>query len=405
MIVDLAKLAINNVRRRGVRSWLTMLGIFIGIAAVVSLISLGSGLQKAITGQFASVSPDVLLVQNAETGFGPPGSTAITKLNDHDVKVISAVDGVEEVIKRYIRVVKVTYNKVSQFGYITSIPDNQEQTDIVEQIFSLELAEGRLLRADDKGKIVLGNDYTDSDDFGKAMRVGTRLTIQEKEFEVVGILKKASSFQINSVVFMPEEDLKNILHIGDEIDVLAVKVTDKDLVDEVSQKIEKNLRNDRRLKEGEEDFTVQTPLKSLESVNTILNVINIIVTGIAAISLLVGGIGITNTMYTSVLERTREIGVMKAIGARNRDILTLFVIEAGLLGLVGGLIGALLGLALAYGVSASIGSFLGGIGLTVSPSSTLIVGSISFSLVIGIISGIIPAFQASKLKPVEALRA
>jgi ABC-type lipoprotein release transport system permease subunit len=164
------------------------------------------------------------------------------------------VDGVEEVIKRYIRVVKVTYNKVSQFGYITSIPDNQEQTDIVEQIFSLELAEGRLLRADDKGKIVLGNDYTDSDDFGKAMRVGTRLTIQEKEFEVVGILKKASSFQINSVVFMPEEDLKNILHIGDEIDVLAVKVTDKDLVDEVSQKIEKNLRNDRRLKEGEESL-------------------------------------------------------------------------------------------------------------------------------------------------------
>jgi putative ABC transport system permease protein len=132
-------------------------------------------------------------------------------------------------------------------------------------------------------------------------------------------------------------------------------------------------------------------------------VINLVVGGIAAISLLVGGIGITNTMYTSVLERTREIGIMKAVGARNQDILLLFLIEAGLLGLVGGVIGVGMGFGLAFGVASIISSVLGGLSLSIDFSLSLALGAFVFSMGVGTIAGIIPAIQASRLKTVEAL--
>ena len=164
------------------------------------------------------------------------------------------------------------------------------------------------------------------------------------------------------------------------------------------------MRKDRNQDIGEEDFEVQTPIQSLATVNTILNVINIVVIGIALISLLVGGIGIANTMFTSVLERTKEIGIMKAIGAKNSNILSVFMIEAGVLGLVGGIVGAIIGLGLAFAVSKIANAALGSVILSVTPSMPLIFSSIAFALLIGIASGLFPAYQASKLNPVEALR-
>ena len=149
---------------------------------------------------------------------------------------------------------------------------------------------------------------------------------------------------------------------------------------------------------------MQTPLQAIGTVNTILNIINLIVVGIAVISLLVGGIGIANTMYTSVLERTREIGTMKAVGAKNKDILLIFLIESGLLGLVGGIVGALIGLGLGFIVSGAANSYFGEEIIRVNLSLPLIFGAIIFSFLMGIFAGVVPALQASKLKPVEALR-
>ena len=164
------------------------------------------------------------------------------------------------------------------------------------------------------------------------------------------------------------------------------------------------MRRDRNEDEGEEDFSVQTPIQSLQSVNTIISIINLVVSGIAGISLLIGGIGIANTMFTSVLERTKEIGVMKSIGAQNKDILAIFLIESSLIGLVGGIVGGLIGLALAFGVSGIANSFFGENILQVAFSPSLLFASLGFSFVIGALSGIIPAYQASRLNPVEALR-
>lgn len=404
MIRDYFALVLNNLRRRGVRSWLTMLGIFIGIATVVSLISLGAGLQTAITGQFATLSVDMLTISNAGTGFGPPGSTAIEKLNKNDLELVENVKGVKVAIPRLVRIVSIDFNKAREFKFIGSLPEDNEQRETIYTSLGLDAEFGKLLSGSDQGKIIVGNDFGDENLFGKRIEVGNRLEINGKDFEIVGIMKKASTFQINSVVMMLEDDMKDLLEIGDEIDIIIAQVENKNDIEEVGKNIEKEFRNDRNLDIGEEDFVVQTPLQAVEGVNNVLNIVNLIVIGIAAISLLVGGIGIANTMYTSVLERTKEIGIMKAIGAKNSDILSIFLIEAGLLGLVGGVVGAVLGLSLAFGVAGIAGSALGGIDLGVRISYPLLLSAINFSFFLGIFSGILPALQASKLNPVEALR-
>ncbi|MBR9703993.1 ABC transporter permease [Candidatus Pacearchaeota archaeon] len=392
------------MKRRKLRSWLTLLGIFIGILAVVSLMSLGAGLREAITGQFASLSVDTLTVQNAETGFGPPGSTAIEKLNDHDLKIIESSSYAKIVIPRLIRVGKIEFNKIVKFKYIASLPSDREKADFIYTTMNLELEEGKLIEAGETGKVVLGNDFTNKEEFDKKIRVGNKVIIQDKEFQIAGIFKKASTFTVNSAILMAETDVEDIYNIDNEFDLIIVRAVDKDKIDKLSEDLKNKLRKDRDLKEGEEDFSVQTPEQSLEAVNTILNVVNIVVIGIALISLLIGSIGITNTMYTAVLERTKEIGTMKAIGARNSDVLILFVIEAGLFGLIGGLLGALFGILISYGISTAANNFLGESIFLFNISWPLVIGAILFSFLIGVIAGIIPSFQASRLKPAEALR-
>ena len=397
-------LAIKNLKRRGLRSWLTMLGIFIGIAAVVSLISLGSGLQNAITGQFSSLGTDKLVMTNAETGFGPPGSSAVKKLTDHDVDVIKSVNGVSDVIPRLLRVVKTEYNKAITYSYAVSMPDNDKQFGIIYKTINLDAEQGRLLQVSDKGKVLLGNQFSKTKDYGKDVTVGSNINIQGKDFQIVGILNPSSTFTINSAMLLNEKDMKDILNLNNEWDMIIIIVANGFDTEQVAKDISEKIRKDRKEKEGEEDFSVQTPSQSLQSVNTVLSIINLIIVGIATISLIVGGIGIANTMYTSVLERRKEIGVMKAIGARNSDVLKIFLFESGLLGLVGGIIGALMGLLLALGLSGVANTALGTKLLSVEISWPLLIGSIAFSLFIGVLSGVLPAMQASKLKPVDALR-
>ena len=404
MVKEHFKLASKNLKRRGVRSWLTMLGIFIGIAAVVSLISLGTGLRTAITGQFGSMGPDKLTIQNSGSGYGPPGSTSVTKLNNHDMDIIKNVNGVDMVVPRLIRMVSVEYNDAIQFKYAGSLPNDKEQVKMIYDTMSIKVQEGNLLEAGENNKVVLGYDFSKDTDFGKAIRVNSKIIIQGESFVVKGIMEQASSFINNGLIIMSEKDMQDILSIDDEIDLIAVKVKEGEDTEKVAEAIKEALRNDRNEKVGEEDFSVTTPVQALQSVNAILTIINIIVTGIAAISLLVGGIGIANTMYTSVLERRKEIGVMKAIGAKNSDILLIFLIEAGLLGLIGGIIGAAIGLGFAMLIAYFAAGFLGGAGFSVVVSWPLLIFSVSFSFLIGVISGVTPALQASKLKPVDALR-
>jgi len=190
---------------------------------------------------------------------------------------------------------------------------------------------------------------------------------------------------------------------GDDVDLIVVKVKNKDLVDKAQEDIEKLLRERRDVKKGEEDFSVSTPEATLDNVNQILSGIQAFIVIIAFMSIVVGVIGIANTMTTSVIERRSEIGIMKAIGARNEDIFYQFLIEAGLLGLIGGIVGVGLGVGMGYLGTNALNNFLGS---TVSPefNPILIVSALLGSFIIGSISGIIPAMRAAKLNPVDALR-
>ncbi|MBU0957199.1 MAG: ABC transporter permease [Nanoarchaeota archaeon] len=404
MFKDFFDISFNNLRRRKLRSWLTMLGIFIGIAAVVSLISLGQGLQTAITGQFSSISTDKLVIQNAGSGLGPPGSTVVEKLTDHDFELINKIPGVKTASPILLRTVKIEFNNKLLFYMMRSIPDDPKKYENYYVTQNIKPQEGRLLKSGDSRKVLLGNNFVTNEDFGKLIRVGKKIKIENIEFEVIGILEPSSEFLLNNAFQIFYDEMKEVLEIGDEIDLIGLQVDSPTIAEETAEKIKKEMRKDRDLKEGKEDFSVQTPLQVIQSVNTILTAINIVVIGIAMISLIVGGIGIANTMYTSVLERKKEIGTMKAIGATNLDILSIFLLEAGLLGLVGGIVGASIGALIAYGISSGANIALGADLFVVDFSMSLILGSISFAFLIGIFSGAIPSYQASKLKPVDALR-
>lgn len=404
MLRDYFRLAFGSLRHRGIRSWLTILGIFIGIAAVVSLITMGQGLQAAILGQFGTLSVDKLTIQNQQTGFAPPGSAVVEKLDGHDIEIIERVSGVDLTIPRLLRVMNVEYNEELRFTYVVSHPLDREKVNIVYESFDAKIAEGKLLQAEDRGKVLLGSDFSNENIFDKKIRPGSKININGKDFEVVGILQPTGTFTVNGAILMPQEDMEDVLNIDDEYDFIVAQVRDKDQIERVAKDIEERMRRDRAEEEGEESFNVETPLQALNSVKDVLNVVNIVVIGIATISLFVGGIGIANTMYTSVVERTKEIGVMKAVGAKNKDILSLFLIEAGLLGLAGGIVGALIGLGGALGASSIANQALGTELLKVSVSWPLLIGAVSFSFLVGALAGMLPAIQASKLKVVDALR-
>jgi putative ABC transport system permease protein len=295
------------------------------------------------------------------------------------------------------------FNDNSETGFAASIPDGAKRR-AVETVAQIEIKEGRLLRDGDTDKVVLGINYENSDRIGKEIFVGNRVTIKGKEFEVVGTLKKKGSFTVDNVILMNEEQMKRLFGLNDTYNVIIAKVSRGTEMSAAKERIEDYLRKERNVKKGEEDFSVESPQQTLKNVDSVLFAVQIFIYVIAGISIIVGGIGIANTMYTSVAERTKQIGIMKSVGARNRDILNLFLAESGLLGLVGGIIGVITGLGIAYGLA-----FIGSAALDtdlirVNASLSLIISALIFSFLIGSVSGLLPAIQASKLKPVEALR-
>jgi putative ABC transport system permease protein len=406
MIKDYFSLASNNLKKRGLRSWLTLIGILIGVAAVVSLISLGNGLKDAVNSQFNVGSTEVLTVQAGGVNLGPPGSGVVNPLTQSDTDAIAKLSNVEVAISRNVRGFKVVFNSQAVFTYGISIPDNQKEANDVYQFAQLATTSGKLIGQGDRGGVVLGNNFIDGikNGFGRDIKVGDVLVINGKNFKVEGILEKKGSFIYDNSVFMNEVDMKNLLGYGNVVDEIAVKVVDKSLINQTTNDIEKLMRQRRNVKVGQEDFTVSTPAALLSSVNSVISGVQIFIIIIASISILVGAIGISNTMTTSVLERKREIGIMKAIGARNEQIFYQFLIESGLLGLVGGVIGILLGTGIGYLGTAALNTFLGA--STQPQINWILLFSVAAgSFLIGVVSGLVPAIRAANERPVEDIRA
>lgn len=399
--IDFFTMSLKNITMRRTRSWLTMVGIFIGIAAVVALISLGQGLQGAINNEFEGLGMDKITVMSKGGFFGVGGVPALT--ND-DITLIDKVTGVEKAAGYVFTTARVEWGKDDLwYQIIAGYPADKAEQDILMET-GIKLEYGRMFKAGDKYKAVLGYDYRTSSVFTENLKLGDTVTINNKDFEVIGFNEKVGNPNDDRTIIIPEDTARELLNIPDRVDTILVKVKSGQDADVVAANIERAMRKDRGQKEGDEDFAVQTFKELLKSFLTILDIVTTVIVGIAAISLLVGGIGIMNTMYTSVLERTKEIGIMKAIGATNNDVMFLFLIESGLLGLAGGIIGIIIGAGLSS-IAAYLAQTLGGFEyLKAAFPWYLIVGALAFSFLVGVASGIFPSRQAARKNPVDSLR-
>ena len=268
----------------------------------------------------------------------------------------------------------------------------------------MEPISGRQLKDRDKSKIVVGYNHIFGNIWDKKLRIGSNIEIKGKKFEIVGVLKRQGNPSDDNVVWMEKGTFRELFNTGNDEGILVAKTDTGFNPDKVSADIEKALRKERNEKIGQETFSVQSFSQLLKTFTDIFSVVQAVFVGIASISLVVGGIGIMNTMYTSVLERTREIGIMKAVGAKNKDIFLIFLIESGLLGLVGGAIGIFLGVGIGKGVEYIATMQLGTPYLKAIFGIPLILGALVFSFIVGAASGVLPAMQAAKLKPADALR-
>ena len=400
MIADYFKLSFTNLRRRKLRSWLTMLGIFIGIATIVSLISLGEGLQSTVTSQFSNVGPDLITIMASP--YGPIASTA-NPFTMREVNAVNRVSGVDLVSMRMVSSGRLRYRDVSTGIQISTVARGQFGRNFFE-MSNQNIERGRLVEDTDRYAIVIGNAVATNRRFHRDLRVGDKVFIREIEFDIVGILESTGNQGMDRIVYMPERTFVEVFNVPEEeYSIMGARASQGSDIYRVIEDIERELRRVRNVREENQNFYVQAAIDTLEQIQSALSAVQLFLYIIASISILVGAIGIMNTMYTSVLERTREIGIMKAIGARNSSIFYIFLIESGLLGLVGGIIGVVLGYGIGKGAESIGRNFLGTGLITAEFQLSLLLGSLLFSFLLGAISGLLPAMQASKLHPVAAL--
>ncbi len=415
---DIIKLSISNLSQRGLRSWLTVLGIVIGVAAVVAILSIGSGMQQSISSQLGGLGADIITIS---PGFARAYTIAFQRgtqplveraqgsvyLTEKDVQAIKSVEGIVVINKVIAERANVTYLAQSASVSVYGIDPLAWK-----EIMPVEIEEGRYLISGDSDAIVVGNRVANQM-FKRPLGINTQLNINGRPFKIVGILEESGGIAgiigIDNLIFMPLSSAKTVFDIStNEYSSLQVKVSDPALVDYVTNEMEERLMLSRHVTEETKDFTITSTKTIQETVMNVMNTVNLFLAGIAGISLLVGAIGIANTMFMSVMERTRQIGTLKALGTTNFEVMEIFLFESAMIGLLGGLIGIFVGF-IASGFISEIGVKVLVTGMRTQTSLTvitpeLILFGLAFSTFIGILSGILPARRAANLQPVEALR-
>jgi len=394
------KYSLNNLKKSKARSILTILSIFVGIATIFIFVSFGWGLYDYIDEFTSSSSADKLLIQ-PKGGMGVPGLDSAFPLLDDDISVIENTAGVYGATGLYLAPGEVIQDTLKKYVFVTSYdPD----LPLIMELSDIEVIEGRSLRASDSGKVTLGYNYLIKNKiFPKAYSLNSKINVQGQELRIVGFYEKVGNPQDDSNIyvandFMPELYPEKNLSYG-----MIIARADQENIDAVSDRVEKKLRSSRGLEEGKEDFSVESFADLLESYMIILDIIIGFILLIAFISIVVSAVNTANTMITSVLERFKEIGVLKSIGARNSEIFKIFLFESGFLGFVAGVIGVLAG----WGATTLAAGILDDLGygfLTPHYSWVLFGGLILFATLTGAISGMIPAWRASKINAVDALR-
>ena len=389
----LARLIKANLTHRLLRTGLTLLGIVVGVASVFSLVTVGQGLEQAVTSQFADIGSNRLIIQ-------PQGESAT--LDDDDVDVVERVSGIQRVAALGASTAQVTWEEESAIATIIGSPTGEEG-DLGRSTLGANIEKGRSSRSGERFVSVVGNAYINGDQFDQNRRVGQDLTVKNESFEIIGFNEDLGNSADNQLVFIPVEQYQELFNDEYYAYVIAETPQGADL-ERFIDVLEQDLRGFRDEDQGDETFSVETVQDQIDSFLGIITAVQTVVISIAAISLVVGAIGVGNTMYTAVLERKRDIGVMKSIGAGRTDILWVFATESAFLGLMGGLIGVVAGFGLSESIVYVGSQFLPEQFISVSYSPQLALSAIGGSMLLGLVAGAVPTYRASRLDPVDALR-
>ena len=397
--VELVRLALSRLGSSRLRAALTMLGVIIGVASVVSLVAVGQGATSGITKQLQGLGTNLLTVNPgaSTTGFTRGAAGSANTLTIADAQAIGALSGVAAVEP-----------ETSTSAFV--VAGSQNTTTIVgttggyTQVRNFDLWQGSTLNgaAVDADLRVAVVGATTADDLGlTASSIGGTITIGGLPFEVVGILQAKGSTGPTSQddqILVPYTTVEDHFVPGDKVRSIGISVASADQIDTVKAEITTLLESRHGIAAGgTDDFTIADQAQLLTTVGSVSGLLTLLLAGIASISLLVGGIGIMNIMLVSVRERTREIGIRKAIGARGRDILAQFLVEALVLSVLGGVFGIILGVAVSYVIG-----IVAGWGFVFSPETPIV--AVLFSLLVGVVFGVWPARQAARLDPIVALR-
>ncbi len=395
MILELVPLAISRLASARLRALLTMLGVIIGVGAIVALVSVAQGATSGITNLIEGLGVNLLQVSPgaSTTGFLRGAAGSATTLTIDDATAIAGIPGVAEVAPQASTVAVVVAGSRNTTTSITGV------TPEFATVRAYDIWRGAFLSPAelDRGLRVAVLGSATADDLGLgADAVGSSITVGGVPFRIVGILQPKGI--LDDQVLVPLPALRDYFVAGKSLSAISVSVVHPENIPLTKFAIRELLRQRHDLAQGAaDDFTIIDQAQLLSAFGTITGILSLLLAGIASISLLVGGIGIMNIMLVSVRERTREIGIRKAVGARGRDILVQFLVEALVLSLTGGVIGVVVGV----GASAAIGA-IAGWGLNVSPSTIAL--AVGFSLGVGIVFGVWPARQAARLDPIAALR-
>lgn len=403
MLIDTFKIALNAMRANKARALLTMLGIIIGIASVIAALSIGQAAQSVILQQVQGLGSNTITITsgNFANAFKSRAS-ALTTLNSKlDYRMLKVL---ENPIK-FPEIAQISPEATSsQEIFYKSNSSIASVYGITPEIFSvrqLNIATGRLISADDQAKVkkyvVLGDSIAKTL-FGESDPNGKDVKIKGLTFKVIGVLSSKGNNNFDSSVYIPLNTLTSLITGDKNLNQIVVQVKDESQIDTLTGKIQQSLLSYFKLKDlNKAKFSVISSKDISSIVETITSIFTVLLSSIAGISLIVGGIGIMNIMLVSVSERTREIGLRKAVGARQNAILLQFLIEAVVLTLSGGLIGMVLGILMGMLIG-----LVGGIAVGISWSAIIL--SVSVSVTIGVVFGFYPAYRAAKLNPIDALK-
>ncbi len=389
-------LAFRTLLKRKQRTFLTIVGILIGVVMVISLISLGRGMQVAVRNAFEEIGYNRVFVFAGQSKNLLESKMSSELLTEKDLSIVEKTPGIQVAKGVNFEGMLVECCGTKKLVPVWGVPIDKEGLTLIKKFSFFAISKGREFKVKDKGVAVVGSRVVD--DFDGKIDVGKNLLINGKRFKVVGIQKRSGSPIHDGLIRIRLSEFEVLTGSKNFPAIFALTVEGED-VSNIAERVERRLEKIRT----EESFNVQTAEQLAKRIQRMLGIIQIVLVGIAFVSVLVSITGTITTMYTSVYERIRDIGVMKAVGATNKAIFFIFLIESGIIGLLAGLFGLFFGWVFASIVSKFISAYLM---IEVNPifSPYVAMLGLAISFLVGCSAGVFPAWHASKLDPVEVMR-